>query len=112
MKLKDIYRGIRLPSMRALAAAAVLLASPAVVAEPTSAPLQIKTLRPYGGGQNVYVNVGETSFCAADTFVIDVSGPNGREMYAASKSPVRLEVVNATGCAGWGTRLQSIFLDS
>lgn len=118
MQLMAVGRGIHLPSVRALVAAAVLLTSPAAVAEPTSAPLMIKTIRPYAGGQNVYVHVGDTSFCAASTFVIDVSAPNGKEMYAAAltafatKSPVRLEAANDTGCAGWGTKLQSLFLDS
>ena len=93
-------------------------ASPQAMAEPTSGPLYIKTLRPYGGGSHVYVFVGEKSFCNADTFVIDVSVANGKEIYAAALTayalgkPVRLEAASATGCAGWGTKLQSLYLDA
>lgn len=88
-----------------------------MLAEPTSAPLTLKMLRPYAGGPNVYVYVGETTFCGADTFVIDTSMPNGKELYAAALTAyamgkrVRLEVPTATGCSGWGTKVQSIPLD-
>jgi len=84
-------------------------------AEPTSDKLSIVSLRPYGGGI-AYVQVSSDTFCTTDTFTIDLTQPSGKEMYAAvlaaltGGKKIRIEASNATGCNGWATRLQSVFL--
>lgn len=84
-------------------------------AEPSGGKVDIISLRPYAGSV-VYVLVSSSALCDTDTFAIDTSGVNGKEMYAAALTAVAagkkisLEVSNATGCKGWGTRLQSIYL--
>lgn len=114
--MKHRVRHKRACAIRKIATLAIILASQAAFAEPVSTPVYIKVLRPYGGGVNVYVDIDGT-FCGTNGFIIDTSVQNGKEMYAAALTafsmnlPVRLEANNATGCAGWGTKLQSIYLE-
>lgn len=89
-------------------------------AEPTSGAVHIISLRPYAnangttGGQ-VYVRVDSAAFCSTDTFMINLGFGGAKEIYAAALSAmvagksVQLEVVG-TGCGGWGTTLQSIYI--
>lgn len=99
----------------------VLLTSTLCLAEPTSGPVHIVTLRPYsnsGGstGGAIYVTVDSSTFCSATVFKIDLTFGGAKEAYAAALSAivsgksVQLEVLNSTGCAGWGTTLQSIYI--
>lgn len=84
-------------------------------AEPSGNLVKIMSLRPYAGGL-IYMHVSSADLCGTDVFTIDSSQANGKEIYAAALAAlttgkqVRLEVSNATGCAGWGTRLQSIYI--
>lgn len=88
-------------------------------AEPVS-PTQttITLVRPYGGSNLVYVHVNTTELCSNSVFTIAIDQPNGKEMYAAALTAVAankkvlLEVSNATGCTGFATRLQSIYVYS
>lgn len=85
-------------------------------AEPISSPTTLMFLRPYAGDNMVYVRVTESDVCETLVFGIDVSKPTGKEMYAAALSallagaPVQVEISDATGCTGWGTLLQSIYI--
>lgn len=89
-----------------------------LLAEPTSARVQILDLRPYAESEATYVHVNSTALCNTDVFVIDTSQANGKQIYAAalaavaSGKEVALEVANATGCTGFGTKLQSIYIFS
>jgi restriction endonuclease Mrr len=92
------------------------LCAPSVVqAEPTGGRVSILSVRPYSGGL-IYVQVSSTAFCDTSVFAFTNSEVNGKEMYAAaltalvSGKEVQLEASTATGCTGWGTRLQSIYL--
>ena len=89
------------------------------MAEPTSGPLHVYSLRPYansasGTGGAVYVRVDSTTFCGTDTFKIDLTWGGAREMYAAVLSalatgkPVQIEIPSA--CTGWGQTVQSIYI--
>jgi hypothetical protein len=66
----------------------------------------------------IYIGVSSSDFCGTTVFSFSSSEPNGKEMYAAvltalaSGKQVQLEASTATGCTGWGTRLQSIYLYS
>ncbi|TBV73263.1 hypothetical protein [Pseudoxanthomonas winnipegensis] len=90
----------------------------AALAEPTSARVVILDLRPYAGSEVTYLHVNSTALCNTDVFIIDASQANGKQMYAAaltavaSGKEVALEVANATGCTGFGTKLQSIYIFS
>lgn len=73
-------------------------------------------LRPYAGSPVAYLRVSSAELCGTDAFTIPLTDVGGKEMYAAalaalmSGKQIGLEVSNATGCTGWGTRLQSIFI--
>ncbi|KAA8921835.1 hypothetical protein CEK64_00195 [Xanthomonas sontii] len=64
----------------------------------------------------MYIDVDSDAFCGTFTFVIDTTQPNGKEAYAAAMTAlttgkkVRLEVPTDTGCKGWASKLQSIFI--
>ena len=101
---------------RLLIAAAGLACAFGAAAGPTSGEETLLALRPYGNNTHVYVHVATSALCSTSVFIIDTGVPNGKEMYAAaltalaSGKKVQLEVSNATGCAGWGTRLQSFWI--
>lgn len=86
-----------------------------VQAEPTGGRVTVVNLRPYSGG-SIYLQVSSTELCGTEVFSFTGSEVNGKEMYAAaltalaSGKQIQLEVSTATGCTGWGTRLQSIFI--
>jgi hypothetical protein len=89
-----------------------------VFAEPTGGWVYISTMRPYSGTDTkAFINVGTTALCNTDTFAINTTAPNGKEMYAVAlaaviaKRAVALEVSNNTGCTGYGTLLQSIYIN-
>ena len=86
-------------------------------AEPSS-PVAVKVVavRPYANSYNVYLEVSSGQLCSTSIFIIMTHEPGGKEMYAAALAAlttgkrVILEVSNSTGCTGWGTKLQSIYL--
>lgn len=103
--------------MRALifALLMVLCVPGAAQAGPVGPRVSILSIRPYSGG-SIYLHVSSTDLCGTEVFSFTSGEINGKEMYAAamtalvSGKQVQLEVSSATGCAGWGTRLQSIFI--
>jgi hypothetical protein len=82
----------------------------------TSQRVKLIEVRPYIGNSNVYIRTDSEALCGTSVFRIVTSQPNGKEAYAvalsaiASGRSVMLEVSNATGCVGWGTELQSIWI--
>jgi hypothetical protein len=93
------------------------------LAEPTSPPTTIVSLRPYVGTSTVFVQVADRlSLCNTEVYTLDTSKPNGKNAYAAALSAlvankrVQLELTNAANpCttpwgANWGAELQSIFV--
>lgn len=94
---------------------ALLCSAHTVYAEPSGGKVDIVSLRPYAGSV-IYIQVSSSSLCNTDTFTIDTSQLNGKEIYAAvlaavtAGKKVSLEAANATGCAGWGTKLQSVYI--
>jgi hypothetical protein len=92
-----------------------LCVSGVVQAEPTGGRVSVVSVRPYSSGL-IYLEVSSSEFCGTSVFSFSDSEVNGKEMYAAvltalaTGKQVRLEASAATGCAGWGTRLQSIYL--
>lgn len=88
-----------------------------LVAEPSSpAPVKILQVRPYANSYSVYIDVSSGQLCGTSAFVIMTHEPGGKEMYAAALTAlttgkrVILEVSNTTGCTGWGTKLQSLYV--
>jgi hypothetical protein len=89
----------------------------AVSAEPSSpATVKIMQVRPYANSHSVYIHVSSGQLCSTSAFVIMTDEPGGKGMYAAALTAlttgkrVILEVSNATGCTGWGTKLQSLYV--
>lgn len=89
-------------------------------AEPTYGPFTVRYLRPYNdGGGRVYfavtpVNAGD-SVCGQTELSLFVNTPDGKAAYAAllaallSGKQVLIEAPNS-GCAGWGTTVQSVYI--
>lgn len=87
-------------------------------AEPTTdAPVHIGSLRPYAGGNAVFVYV-TTPLCPSTMYSIDLSTPSGKAVFAVALAAVtagkavRIEIANApcgTGPAG-STIIQSLYL--
>jgi hypothetical protein len=102
---------------RALGLSILIMLSASVQAEPTS-PVAVKVLqvRPYMESNLVYIEVSSAGLCNATIFVIQTNLLGGKEAYAAALTAlatgkkVLLEVSNTTGCTGFGTKLQSIYL--
>lgn len=75
----------------------------------------IDYLRPYSGS-GVYISVTTNAICDTSVFFIELNTAGGKAMYAAAlaalaaNKSVALEVSNATGCKGWGTLLQSLYI--
>jgi hypothetical protein len=82
-------------------------------AEPTGNTTTISHLRPYVGGNTVYVYMSDTSPCGVSLYTLDLSTPAGKAAYAQALAAlvagkqVRIEVV--TPCAGIYTPIQSIY---
>ena len=91
-----------------------VIATPTVQAEPTSTAVSISLIRTYSSG-DIYITVSPT-FCNTDTFHLVASDAGLKQMLAVVLSAqsngqtVFLEAKNSTGCNGWGTELQSIYL--
>ncbi|MBI3561507.1 MAG: hypothetical protein HY080_07320 [Gammaproteobacteria bacterium] len=91
------------------------------LADPTTAPVHITQIRPYNTqGAScgvVYIAVDQTLACNTNVFQIDLCFGGGKEVYAAAltafaaSKAVQVEVVNS-GCTGWGTKIQSLFMNN
>ncbi len=81
-----------------------------------SVPSKILSIRPYIRNTYAYVQFYENVACDTSVFTIDVSLPNGKAAYAALLGAqlvgkkVAVEISDDTGCVGWGTSLQSVFV--
>lgn len=76
---------------------------------------KISYLRPYSSG-DIYVVVSNSSLCGTDVFRIAYNLEGREQMYSAvlsalmSQNDIRIEVSNSTGCIGWGTTVESIYI--
>lgn len=102
---------------RVFGLSSLILLIGSVSAEPSSpAPVKILQLRPYANSYAVYLEVSSGQLCNTSAFIIMTNEPGGKEMYAAALTAVAsgkriiLEVSDATGCTGWGTKLQSLYI--
>ena len=106
----------------ALASATLLIVSASSArAEPTSGPVTILQLRPYVGGNTVYVYLNGTGPCGSGVagayaiYSLDVSTPSGKAAYAAALAaltmgkPVYVEAI-ATACGTQYPGVQSIYI--
>ncbi|MCU7843181.1 MAG: hypothetical protein KZQ93_05010 [Candidatus Thiodiazotropha sp. (ex Monitilora ramsayi)] len=77
----------------------------------------VTQVRPYLDG-SVFVHVDSTAFCDTAVFKISHDVVGRKEMYSAvlsalmASKKVILEAFTTTGCNGWGTELQSIYLQA
>jgi hypothetical protein len=87
-------------------------------AEPSSPPVLVNQVRVFDNGTTPFalVKTAAPTVCGVATFTIDLTSPAGPAMLSiattafTTRDHVVLEVNNSTGCAGYGTRLQSITL--
>jgi hypothetical protein len=97
-----------------------LVVSSGVFAEPTTQKVKITSLRPYASDNSgVYLQVDRvTPVCTHEgginVFLIDLK--TQKADYAAALTAfaldkeVQIEISNETGCTGWGTRIQSLYI--
>ena len=84
------------------------------MAEPTTPAIKIDYIRVYTDGA-IFLHMNQRSECNTEVYTIPASSVARKEMYSLVLSaymadrPVRLEVVNS-GCTGWGTALQSVYI--
>jgi len=77
----------------------------------------IRYVRPYLTG-DIYITLHDTILCGTKTFRIEASAPGRDQMYSAALSAfmgnkkILVEALTSTGCAGYATKLQSIYLSS
>ena len=89
------------------------MTSPILIAGDEIRDLSIISIRPYSGGDIFIETNASSNLCDTSTFTIDGNAPDKRELYAAALTAgkkIGIEISNATGCTGWGTKLQSIYI--
>lgn len=96
----------------------MLVMSFTAMAEPSSTESAgIRSLRPYIDG-SVFIELDAVILCNTTVFMIDGTQVEKDIMYASVLSAfmgnkqIRVEALTATGCTGWGTQLQSIYMDA
>ena len=117
-------------TMKKLAYAALLtigaLSGFTVLAEPTTGLVRITTLRPYNsaGAADGVVFVAVVSadpnvpVACTTVFQIELTYGGGKAVYAAALTAfvagkaVYIEMVNDGGCTGWGTKIQSLYVNN
>lgn len=109
----------RLALAGALAFAVTVSFGTTAIAEPTGSPVKIKSIRSYNvasGSGFALVEVTPASICNTDTYKIELSWGGSREVLATALSAfngdhlVAVEIANSTGCTGWGTLIQSLYI--
>ena len=88
-------------------------------AEPTGPAVSIVNLRPYNGegapNGAVFVMVDKATLCDTNVYMIDMAFGGSKEVYAAALTAfatgkqIQIEIVNS-GCTGWGTKVQSLYI--
>jgi len=92
----------------------VVLFNYGAIAEPTSVAVSITNIRSYSTG-DAYVTF-TPNFCSTDTVKLEAGITGNKPMYAllltaiSLSQKVYLEAKNTTGCVGWGTTLESVFM--
>lgn len=93
---------------------ALIFVSWFAVAEPTTPDLKIGSIRVYTNG-DIFLHMKSRSLCDTEVYVIPAGSAAREEMYSLmlaaymADASVRLEIVNS-GCTGWGTQLQSVYI--
>jgi hypothetical protein len=95
----------------------LLLSCNSAYSEPTGIPVNVNHVRPYTATSPVaYIEVSQSNICDTNTYKINLGTPGGREIYstvlaaAMSGKKIKVEASNATGCKGWGTEVQSVYV--
>ncbi len=83
-------------------------------AEPTGAVTTLLELRPYVGGNTIYVYPADTSPCNTSIYTIDLSTPTGKAAYATALAALvagkRVQLEAIAPCTGLYSGLQSIYI--
>jgi hypothetical protein len=100
---------------RLLILAVTLLAPLAAYSEPTSSPVTITSLRPYGNFILLTANIAPGNFCATSNYLIDLNANTaGKNLYAAAlgavltNKTVQLELAACSSALPTYNTLQSI----
>lgn len=77
----------------------------------------IKSVRSITGGTpSVYITLQNAPICNTDTFSFQLTDVGAQGMLSIALTALttgqfaEIEISNATGCTGWGTQLQSMYL--
>lgn len=91
---------------------------PSASSEPTSGPITIVNIRPYGGSNVVYLNGSNPpgSFCSSSWYSIDISSNGGKAIFSvaltalATGKSVQLEIAGCGAGPAGSNLLQSIYI--
>lgn len=97
-----------------MAAAAVLVVlMSAARAEPTGIATTLLAVRPYVGGNTVYIYPADTSPCNTNIYTLDISTAAGKAAYAIALAAIttgkRVQLEAIAPCTGLFSGLQSIY---
>jgi len=102
--------------LRAATSAITIMVSAHAIAEPTSEAVNISYLRPYVGGNIVFVYTN-TSLCSQAAYSIELGTNGGKAAYAAALTAlaasklVKLEIAGQCGAGAAGsTNVQSLYI--
>ncbi len=106
--LKYIYLSI-------VVLATMIVPTPSSATPVSTASAKIIMLRPYLNG-SVYVHLDANILCGTSVFVIAADNDGKDVMYSAvlaafmAGKRIQVEALTTTGCNGWGTSLQSLYV--
>ena len=109
--------------MKIVAAVLSLVVASSASAEPTSSPLLVNNIRPYGGTDIVFIVTNNTpnSFCPTSLYSLSLASNAGKAMYAAALTAlatgkyVQLELITGAPCGNGpsgSNALQSIAIQN
>lgn len=100
-----------------LSVLALTLLAGNVFAGITTPAVNVVEVRAYSNG-DVYVRLSSNATCDTNVFKIVGSDLGSAKMHSlaitalTANKKVKVEVYNSTGCNGWGTPMQSIYLQN
>jgi hypothetical protein len=89
-----------------------IVQSQSICAEPTGIVTTLISVRPYVGGNTVYIYPADTSPCNTNIYTLDISTVTGRAAYSVALAAItagKRVQLEAVACTGLYSAIQSIY---